>query len=247
VSWLPGFDPEARPAPGSTVLAIGEGRVIVTTAGNADGAGLLHVGVLDGEPVFATPLAGPPADAPTLRALLAESPPGLAHAAGRAAQLLEWDAGHRFCGRCGAATGAAAEELVRVCPRCGASWYPRIAPAVIMVVERGEEVLLARRAGVTRPTYSCLAGFVEPGETLEEAVVREVREEAGVEVSDVRYAGSQPWPFPSQLMVGFTAGYAGGEIRIDERELAEARWFRRDALPRIPPPFTIAHRLIVGA
>ena len=243
MDWRPGFDPGARPGAGTRVLAFGDGRVV------ADGAETkgapLHVGWLAGEPVFAAPLAGPaPEDAPTLRTLLVEGD-ALAQAAGRAAQLLDWETTHRFCGRCGAASERSASELVRVCAACGHTAYPRISPAVIMAVHRDDEVLLARRAGVTS-FWSVLAGFVAPGETLEEAVVREVHEEVGLEVANVRYEGSQPWPFPSQLMIGFRADYAGGELRIDETELAEAGWFLPGEWPAIPPPFTIAHRLITG-
>ena len=246
MSWQPGFDAETRPQPGSSVIALAENRVVVAGPADVDGEPL-HVGSLDGEPVFAARLAGPPPEeAPTLRALLAEGPDDLAQAAGRAAQLLDWEATHRFCGTCGTANERSPRELVRVCPGCGAATYPRISPAVIMAVRRGDEVLLARRAGMRASFWSVLAGFVEPGETLEQAVAREVGEEAGVEVEDVRYVGSQPWPFPSQLMIGFRARYAGGELRIDETELAEAAWFGREELPPIPPPFTIANRLILG-
>jgi NAD+ diphosphatase len=245
-SWQPEFDPQARPTQRSTVFAFAEGRVVV---GHGSAVGEpLHVGRLDGEPAFAARHDGPaPEDAPTLRELLATAPPGLAAAAGRAAQLLEWDATRRFCGRDGTPTERGDEELVRVCPRCGSTYFPRISPAVIMLVERDGRILLARRAGVARALYSCLAGFVEPGETLEETVAREVREEAGIEVADVRYVASQPWPFPSQLMVGFTARWASGELRIDERELGDAQWFDPHTLPEVPPPFTIARRLIDDA
>ena len=247
MSWRPEFDPEERPVPSSRVLAVVEDRVIDTRAAEVDGEPL-HLGRLGGEPVFAARLTGPPpADAPSLRALLAEGPEDLAQAAGRAAQLLAWEATHTFCGSCGTANERSPRELVRICPSCGAATYPRISPAVIMAVRRGNEVLLARRAGTSRPFWSVLAGFVEPGETLEQAVAREVEEEAGVQVEDVRYEGSQAWPFPSQLMIGFSTRYAGGELRVDTRELAEADWFGPDELPAIPPPFTIAHRLIRGA
>jgi NAD+ diphosphatase len=246
VSWRPGFDAEARPHPGSRVIGLAADRIVVTRPAEIDGEPL-HVGTLDGEAIFAARLAGPPPEeAPTLRALLADGPDDLAQAAGRAAQLLDWEATHRFCGSCGMANERSAQELVRVCPSCGTTTYPRISPAVIMAVRRGAAVLLARRAGMRASFWSVLAGFVEPGETLEQAVEREVREEAGIEVADVRYVGSQPWPFPSQLMLGFSARHAGGELRIDETELAEAGWFAPAELPPIPPPFTIANRLILG-
>jgi len=179
-----------------------------------------------------------------LRDFLAVADEQLASAAGRAAQLVEWELGHAYCGRCGARTEASGTELARLCPSCGASYYPRITPAVIMLVEHGDRVLLARRAGLNRPFHSVLAGFVEPGETLEEAVRREVLEEAGVEIEDVHYFGSQPWPFPSQLMIGFVARATSDELHVDETELEDAGWFRPEKLPPIPGPFTIARRLI---
>jgi NAD+ diphosphatase len=122
--------------------------------------------------------------------------------------------------------------------------YPRISPAVIVLVRKDDEALLARNARFPLPFYSTLAGFVEIGESLEQTVAREIREEAGIEVKDVRYFGSQPWPFPHSLMVGFTARWAGGELRADEREILDARWWRADALPQVPPPLSIARRLI---
>ena len=132
------------------------------------------------------------------------------------------------------------------CPDCGLLSFPRLAPAVIVLVTRGEEALLARGRNFPLPMYSCLAGFVEPGETLEEAVHREVREEVGVALADVRYVASQPWPFPHSLMLGFTATWAGGDIVIDPTEIMDAQWFGRDAVPMIPPAMSIARRLIDG-
>ena len=168
----------------------------------------------------------------------------LAAAAGRAAQIVEWELAHTYCGRCGTPTNPSEAELARICPNCGAMYYPRITPAVIMLVEHQERVLLARRAGWNVPFRSVLAGFVEPGETLEECVRREVNEEVGVEVGEIRYFGSQPWPFPSQLMIGFVAYAVSDELTVDETELEAAGWFRYDDLPAIPAPFTIARRLI---
>lgn len=148
--------------------------------------------------------------------------------AARAVQIVAWDHEHRFCGRCATPTERSATERVRRCPHCGLSAYPRVTPAIIVLVTRGacdEQVLLAwgRRSPARR--YSTLAGFVEVGEGLEEAVRREVREEVGVELSQITYFGSQPWPFPNQLMVGFRARYASGSIVIQESEIVEARWF----------------------
>jgi NAD+ diphosphatase len=170
--------------------------------------------------------------------------------ASRAVQVVGWDRNHRFCGRCGTPTVPCEGERRRVCPRCGLSAYPRLSPAIIVLVTRGphdEQALLAwgRRAGPRR--FSTLAGFVEIGEGLEEAVQREVSEETGIEVSDITYFGSQPWPFPSQLMIGFRARYAGGEIRPQESEIVEAGWFTAEQVEReVTPrgPFTIAGWLI---
>jgi len=170
--------------------------------------------------------------------------------AARASQTLDWWFGHAFCGRCGVGTEAHATEMARACPSCGALHFPRINPAVITLVHRGDdEVLLATDRRFRSGFFALLAGFVEPGETLEEAAAREVREEVGLEVEDIRYFGSQSWPFPSQLMVGFYARYRSGEIRVQEEELTEARWFRLDALPGPedrPATFSIAGRLIAG-
>jgi len=164
--------------------------------------------------------------------------------AGRAAQIVEWNRNHRFCGRCGAETARQPEELARVCPRCGLQQFPRISPAVIMRVERGEELLLARSPHFAPGVYSTLAGFVEPGESLEEAVAREVREEVGVEVRNIRYFGSQPWPFPHSLMIGFVADWDSGEIRPQESEIEDAGWFGIDGLPGLPSRLSIARALL---
>lgn len=165
--------------------------------------------------------------------------------AGRAFQLLEWDRNHRFCGRCGAETVASSGERSRTCPRCGLQHFPRLSPAVITLIEDDAgRMLLARSPHFAEGVYSTLAGFVEPGESLEECVAREIREEVGVEVRNVRYFGSQPWPFPNSLMIGFLADYAGGDIRIDPTEIEDARWFTPDALPLLPSKLSIARTLV---
>jgi NAD+ diphosphatase len=164
--------------------------------------------------------------------------------AGRAVQLVEWARTHRFCGRCATPTDMQPGERAMKCPACGLLAFPRLAPAMITLVTRGDEALLAQGVQFRGPMYSCLAGFVEPGESLEDAVVREVREEVGVEVGNVRYWGSQPWPFPHSLMVGFTAEWVSGEIVCDPTEIVDAQWFTRDALPNIPPRISIARKLI---
>lgn len=170
-------------------------------------------------------------------------------AAGRAVQLVDWARTHRYCGRCGTPTGQAPAERAMRCPACGLSAFPRLAPAMITLVTRGapgpdQEALLARGVQWPVPMYSCLAGFVEPGESLEAAVAREVHEEVGVTVAAPRYFGSQPWPFPNSLMIGFRAEYVEGEIECDPTEIADAGWFRKDDLPMIPPGISIARKMI---
>lgn len=164
--------------------------------------------------------------------------------AGRAVQLVEWDRTTRYCGRCATATETAPGERARRCPACGLLAFPRLAPAVITLVERPGEALLARGRAFPVPMYSCIAGFVEPGEDLEQAVRREVHEEVGVTLGAVRYVASQPWPFPHSLMLGFEADWAEGDIVIDDVEIVDAQWYRPDALPTIPPAMSIARTLI---
>jgi len=164
--------------------------------------------------------------------------------AARARQLLEWDRSHRYCGQCGRPTVDKEDERAKVCPACGLTNFPRMSPAIIVAVVKGDRILLARAARFANQMYSVLAGFVEPGESLEDCVRREVREEVGVEVRNIRYFGSQPWLFPNSLMVAFTADYAGGEISVDNREIVDAAWFKAEGLPPIPGKISIARRLI---
>jgi NAD+ diphosphatase len=168
--------------------------------------------------------------------------------AGRAVQIVAWDRTHHFCGQCGGVTERLESERGRHCPRCGLTSYPRIAPAIIIAVVREDgpqrQILLARNHRFPTGRYSVLAGYAEPGESLEECAHREVHEEVGITIVGLRYFGSQPWPFPHSLMIGFTAIYAGGEITLEESELADAQWFAVDALPDLPPRMTIARRLI---
>lgn len=164
--------------------------------------------------------------------------------AGRAVQLVEWARTNRFCGRCATPMERAPSERAMRCPTCGLSCYPRLAPAVIVLVRRGAEALLAQGNRFRGRMFSTLAGFVEPGETLEQAVHREVFEEVGVRLQAPRYVASQPWPFPHSVMIGFTAEWASGDITPDGDEILDARWWRADDLPPIPPPMSIARRLI---
>jgi NAD+ diphosphatase len=179
-----------------------------------------------------------------LRALFGLMTEDLIWIAGRANHLLYWHRVHRYCGRCGHRTEDKTDERALLCAKCGLTNYPRLSPAVIVAVTRGDRILLASNKRFRLPFYSVLAGFVEPGECLEACVEREILEEVGIAVRDIRYFGSQPWPFPDSLMIGFTAAYAGGEITVDEAELTHADWFSRDNLPRIPPPISIARQLI---
>jgi NAD+ diphosphatase len=166
--------------------------------------------------------------------------------AARAVQIIDWDRTHQFCSRCGIPLRTKAGERAKECPRCGLLYFPRLAPAIIVLVEREGQLLLARSRHFMPGMYSVLAGFVEPGESLEEAVVREVKEEVGIEIQDIKYFGSQPWPFPHSLMMGFTATYAGGEISLDNKEIEDAGWYTADRLPRIPGKISIARKLIDG-
>jgi len=165
--------------------------------------------------------------------------------AGRALQIIDWDRTHRFCGRCGSETRTHTTERAKECPKCGLLHFPRLAPAIIVLVRRNQEILLARARRFTTAMYSTLAGFVEPGETLEEAVIREVKEESGVTVKDIRYFGSQPWPFPHSLMIGFTANYASGQIMLNDTENVDLGWFTVQNLPpQLPSEMSIARKLI---
>lgn len=180
-----------------------------------------------------------------LRALFDRIPPELFRVAGTALQKVEWLRTNGFCSRCGHATRRHPAHEAMECPACGHLHFPRLSPAVIVLVERGDEMLLARSPGFPEGMYSTLAGFVEPGESLEDAIHREIREEVGVEVADLRYFGSQPWPFPHSLMIGFTARWAGGEIRVDGKEIVDAGWFSASRLPpRLPSALSIARRLV---
>jgi len=208
----------------------------------------LLLGALEDTPVLAGGL-DPEAPIPPgfqavgLRTLLAEAEPQAASLAVYAAQLVRWQQIGRYCPSCGQPATPIEGTWGRACPSCGYSSYPPVSPAVIVLVHDGDRALLTSKPGWGK-RYSLVAGFVEPGETLEECVVREVREEVGVEVSELSYVGSQPWPFPNQIMIGFLARYAGGEIAIDTAELADARWFERTALPELPPPYTISRQII---
>lgn len=165
--------------------------------------------------------------------------------AGRAFQIVDWDRSHQYCGRCGTATVLKEGERSRVCPSCAQLHYPRIAPAIMVLVRRGPEFLLARSPHFPPGMFSALAGFTEPGETLEQTIVREVREEVSIEINNIRYFASQPWPFPHSLMIAFHADYVQGEITPDPAEIEAADWFSLSRLPeKLPSTISISRRLI---
>jgi NAD+ diphosphatase len=180
-----------------------------------------------------------------LRSLFGKMDPAEFHLAGYALHLLRWMADHRHCGRCGRPLDLVAGDRALICRSCERPLYPQVAPAVIVAVTSGRRLLLARSGRFpTRRMFSVIAGYVEPGESLEDCVRREIQEEVGLEVRRMRYFGSQAWPFSGSLMVGFTAEHAAGRIRVDGREILEADWFAPDRLPEIPGKISIARRLI---
>jgi NAD+ diphosphatase len=211
-----------------------------------------YLGELSGEHCFSAEVP-PGTNAPSawewqnLRMLYGVLDDPLFALAGRALQLIDWDRTHQFCGACAAPTRARTEERSRQCPQCGLVAYPRVAPAVMCLARRGSQLLLARAPRFPAGMYSALAGFAEPGETLEQCVEREVKEEVSIRVRNLRYFGSQPWPFPHSLMIAFHAEYDSGEIRTDGVEIEDAQWFDIASLPRLPARISIARRLIEAA
>ncbi|MBI2312606.1 MAG: NAD(+) diphosphatase [Betaproteobacteria bacterium] len=180
----------------------------------------------------------------SLRRLFARLSDELFGLAARAYQIVEWDRAHQFCGGCGQPTRLMPGERARECPNCGRHAYPRLSPVVMILVRDGKRLLLARSPRFVPEMFSALAGFVEPGESLEETAHREVREEVGVEIANLRYFASQSWPFPHSMMIAFTADYAGGELKPDLNEIEAAGWYEVDALPMLPHRVSIARRLI---
>ena len=209
----------------------------------------LYLGRLGGMQCWAAELPAA-AETPTgmawagLRALFTVLDDAQFALAGRALQLVAWDRTHQFCGRCGTPTVARSDERVRVCPACKLSAYPRLAPAIMALVKREKQLLLARSPHFPPGMYSALAGFVEPGESLEQCLAREVHEEVGLRVSDIRYFASQPWPFPHSLMIAFVCDWQSGEVTAQETEIEEAKWFDVLQLPKLPSKISIARRLI---
>lgn len=254
--WVPGWSEDA-PVAGDLLLAFSGNNILKPGDGwflrwggpemGDSRPEALALGTWNGQPLFVTTLPDsglPGLQILTLRDALITLPEAPADLLSTGFQVWQWWQDHRYCGRCGERTQPHPRERARWCDRCHIPWYPRIAPCVIVIIRRDDRFLLARSSRVTRNFYSLIAGFVEPGESLEQAVTREVKEETGLDVCNVRYQSSQPWPFPHQLMAGFIADYQGGELCLQEDELADAGWFSSDEHPPIPPETTIAGRLI---
>jgi len=207
-----------------------------------------YLGTLDGHDCYAVEVA-PETSAPQgmafkdLISLYDDLDEDIFLLAGRAIQIINWDKNHGFCGKCGAPTEIMANELGKKCPECGLMAFPRLSPAVITAIIKDGKILMARH-GYRGNRYGLIAGFVEPGETLEEAVEREPMEEVGIKVKNIKYFGSQPWPFPHSLMLAFTAEYESGDIKVDGREITGAKWFNAEEIPRTPSRMSIASELI---
>ena len=263
VAFIPGFQAQARPQSSALGFAFKGSKLLVCVdqgqpripalqevpSLDAGSAWVHFFGSRDGVACYAVCL---PDDSGVdgrleprgLRELFGRMDEDLVWVAGRAGQLVHWHRNHRFCGRCGGPTEDHQPERAKFCPACGLINHPRVSPAIIVAVVKERQLLLAHAHRFPVRFYSVLAGFAEPGETLEECVQREVFEEVGVQVKNIRYFGSQPWPFPDSLMVAFTAEYAGGQIRVNRAEISEAGWFAAAGLPEIPPPISIARKLI---
>lgn len=179
-----------------------------------------------------------------LRSLLIELDQDMFLMSGRAYQIVNWGVMNRFCGKCGAKTEIQEQERVIVCPSCKSSFYPRISPAIIVAILKDDQILLAHNNNFKNKLYSLIAGFAEPGETFEACVKREVKEEVGIKIKNIKYYGSQPWPFPDSLMIGFIAEYDSGEITVDGIEIGDAGWYSRGNMPEIPLSHSIAGKII---
>ncbi|MBU3114206.1 NAD(+) diphosphatase [Clostridium lacusfryxellense] len=163
---------------------------------------------------------------------------------GRAIQIVNWNNNHIYCGRCGTLTQNVDGERSKKCPKCGLANYPRISPAIIVAVVNEDKLLLAHNTQFPKDLYSVVSGFVEVGETFEECVVREVHEETGINVKNIKYFGNQPWPFPNSIMIGYTAEYESGEIKVDGNEISHANWYSANNMPLTPDGISIAKKLI---
>jgi NAD+ diphosphatase len=260
-AFTPGVALPDQLAPESLCLIWRDDKILVRateppalpTMADAQGAGIdgerLYLGDLEGLPCIALHAdAGSTEPAGWqwrgLRSLFLQIPEAHLALAGRAFQVVEWHRNHRYCGRCATRTRDKPGERSKECPACGLVVYPRISPAMMVLVTRGRELLLARANRFPNSMYSALAGFVEAGESIEDCIHREVLEEVGVHVGNLRYFSSQSWPFPNSLMIAFTAEYVSGEARPCDAEIADVKWFALDALPQLPGPVSISRQLI---
>jgi NAD+ diphosphatase len=265
-AYVPGIDPP-KAAPerslwfmfrgGELLVSARPGPPVVPHCNNPKDLGMMplrtqYLGVLSAEHCFSAEVKAE-TEAPQgwswqgLRSLFGALEEARFALAGRAVQIVEWDRTHQYCGACGEVTVVRASERSRECPRCGLVAYPRLAPAVMGLVRRERSLLLARSPRFPEGMYSALAGFVEPGETLEQCLEREIHEETGIRVRNARYFASQPWPFPNSLMIAFFADYASGEIHVDGTEIVDAQWFDVEGLPRLPAKISVARKLIDAA
>lgn len=207
---------------------------------------IISVGEYRGLPCRAARVAEPPQG--WLAVNLFEAKPFLSDElfgqAGRAAQLLYWQANSYFCPVCGSATAPHSRSLAKACPKCGKMLFPKPTAAVLVLVEKDESTLLVQAHNFRASFYGLVAGYLDAGESLEECAAREVMEETGLSIKNIRYFGSQPWPFPNSIMIGFCAEYAGGEIRLQKEELAEAAFFTREAMPALPPAISLTRVMI---
>jgi NAD+ diphosphatase len=183
-------------------------------------------------------------DFANLRSLFGKTDNFMFSLAGRATQVLDWYRTHQYCGKCGEKTVVHEKDRATYCDACSAIYYPRLSPSIITLVHRGDELLLARNHRFPPGMYSTLAGFVEPGESIEDTLRREVKEEVGVSVGALEYLGSQPWPFPNSLMLGFLAEYESGDFVLQEDEIEDAQWFHYENLPHMPGPVAISRWII---
>lgn len=264
---IAGFEPSAAPVDTSDALAfvfVGDRLVLARdaerplTLAEAESSGLAlydtaPLGRVNGRAAVVALTQEPLPEgfsAKVVRRLFGRLPLEAIAVAAYASQIAHFIDTYRFCGRCAGKTVPSATERLARCEACKRDVYPRVSPCIIILVDApsttpgGSRILLTRAAHFPQGMYGLVAGFVEPGESLEACAKREVLEETGIQIRDVRYVASQPWPFPSQLMVGFTAAYESGEIKVDTHELEDAGWFEVDALPQIPPPLSIARHLI---
>ncbi|HDZ37471.1 MAG TPA: NAD(+) diphosphatase [Marinobacter sp.] len=256
IQWSPGWSTKP-PEPGDLVLALSDAGVLKpddgwlqpleNIPGSSESAGFVSLGSANGRPVFVTHVPESLAvgkEVVSLRDALVTIADAPAAMLSTGFQVWQWFQDHQYCGRCGGETCFHPRERAKWCNSCNIPWYPRLAPCVIVVIRKQDRYLLAKSSRGTRHFYSLIAGFVEPGENLEAAVAREVKEETGLDVTNIQYQASEPWPFPHQLMAGFFADYAGGELVLQEDELADAGWFLPGDSPPVPPESTISGRLI---